>query len=62
MQPAIAKEKSSIADRHFRCQEMRNGNSNRNGERLVTMRLSPILLLIFPILYKNDNDNLKDTR
>ena len=57
MLPAIAREKSSIADRRFRCQEMRNGNSNRNGGRLVTMRLSHVLLLIFPILYKNGNDN-----
>ena len=42
-------KKVGIADRHFRCQEMSNRNSNSNGVKQVNIRLSSILLLILLI-------------
>ena len=49
-------KKVGIADRHFRCQEMSNRNSNSNGVKQVNIRLSSILLLILLITLLNENE------
>lgn len=55
-------KKVGIADRHFRCREMSNRNSNSNNESSVFTRLTDILLLILLITLLNENELIGDTQ